>query len=82
MAAVLQHGQEFVEALEKKYGNDYERMAKDSKLNRLQHTPGQIRRKFEKYYKVKEAGLVEKRGAAVKLPCHTWNAGTGKKKEF
>ncbi|EKX43107.1 hypothetical protein GUITHDRAFT_140689 [Guillardia theta CCMP2712] len=74
--------QEFVEALQKKYGNDYERMAKDRKLNRFQHTPGQIRRKVEKYLKVKEAGLVEKRGIATKLPCHTWNAGTGKKKEF
>mmetsp|Transcript_14546 Transcript_14546/g.30118 ORF Transcript_14546/g.30118 Transcript_14546/m.30118 type:complete len:97 (+) Transcript_14546:436-726(+) len=76
--------QEFVEALLRKYAKDeYAKMARDMKINTYQHTPAQIRKKVEKYFKMKAEGSSkpETRGGAVKLPCSTWNVGPGKVKE-
>lgn len=39
----------YLEPLIKKYGNNYERAAKDIKLNRLQWTANQIAKKYESY---------------------------------
>lgn len=39
----------YLEPLIKKYGNNYERAAKDIKLNRMQWTANQIGKKYETY---------------------------------
>mmetsp|Transcript_56655 Transcript_56655/g.139054 ORF Transcript_56655/g.139054 Transcript_56655/m.139054 type:complete len:217 (-) Transcript_56655:342-992(-) len=76
--------QEFVEALLAKYGeSDYEKMARDKRINVYQHTPSQIRKKVEKYMKLKaewesgergkEGTMQSGRGRSQQLPCCTWN---------
>jgi hypothetical protein len=39
----------YLEPLIKKYGDNYERAAKDIKLNRMQWTANQISKKYESY---------------------------------
>jgi hypothetical protein len=36
-------------------------MARDCKLNVYQHTPAQLKKKFEKYYKLKGLGISKNR---------------------
>ena len=42
--------------LEKKYGNDFDAMAKDMKLNKYQLTPGQLKKRFARVL-LKKAGI-------------------------
>jgi len=42
---------QFLERLIAKYGDDYERMARDIKLNRYQQTASDLRRRIQKYKK-------------------------------
>jgi len=44
-----------VEKLEAKHGTNFAAMARDSKINVYQHTPAQLKKKFDKYYKFKGA---------------------------
>lgn len=47
---------QFLERLIAKYGDDYERMALDIKLNRYQQTATDLRRRIQKYKKSSEGG--------------------------
>ena len=40
---------------------DFVAMARDCKLNVYQHTPAQLKKKFEKYYKLKGLGISKNR---------------------
>ena len=42
----------FIEELLQKYGDDYDAMFKDIKLNTYQHTAAQLRKKCQKYLKM------------------------------
>eukprot|EP00290_Baffinella_frigidus_P006454 CAMPEP_0180136594 /NCGR_PEP_ID=MMETSP0986-20121125/11611_1 /TAXON_ID=697907 /ORGANISM="non described non described, Strain CCMP2293" /LENGTH=216 /DNA_ID=CAMNT_0022077697 /DNA_START=51 /DNA_END=701 /DNA_ORIENTATION=+ len=77
--------QEFVERLMKKHGKDnFKKMAMDMRLNPYQHTPKQISKKFDKYFRMTQesSSTALSRSGATKLPCSTWNVGPGKFKEF
>lgn len=45
----------FIEELIRKYGDDYDAMFRDIKLNIYQHTAAQLRKKCQKYLKNKQA---------------------------
>ena len=69
-----------MEKLEQKHGSNFAAMARDAKLNVYQHTPAQLKKKFEKYHKFRALGISKNRSGATQLPCHTYNMGPGKQK--
>lgn len=54
--AQSQRETEWLERLVKKYGDDYERMARDMRLNPMQQTAADIRKRVKKWKTTKESG--------------------------